>query len=68
MPNSTGVVWKPRPMTKRPSLLWSVLKATFENGILTASEDQNIWTEKVYDNFILDLEFQVADGTNSGWG
>ena len=39
---------------------------TFENGILTASEDQNIWTQKVYDNFILDLEFQVAPGTNSG--
>lgn len=39
---------------------------TFENGILTASEDQNIWTEKVYDNFIIDLEFKVADGTNSG--
>lgn len=39
---------------------------TFENGILTASEDQNIWPQKVYDNFILDLEFQVAPGTNSG--
>lgn len=39
---------------------------TFDNGILTASEDQNIWTKKDYDNFILDLEFQVAPGTNSG--
>jgi len=39
---------------------------TFDNGILTASEDQNIWTDKVYDNFVVDLEFKVADGTNSG--
>ena len=39
---------------------------TFEDGILTASEDQCLWTEKVYDNFIIDLEFKTADGTNSG--
>ena len=39
---------------------------TFENGILTASEDQNIWTNQSYDNFILDLEFKTAPGTNSG--
>ena len=39
---------------------------TFENGILTASEDQNIWTKKEYDNFILDLEFKTDVGTNSG--
>ncbi|MHC4463190.1 MAG: 3-keto-disaccharide hydrolase [Planctomycetota bacterium] len=39
---------------------------TFENGVLTASEDQVIWTKKDYDNFILDLEFKTEDGTNSG--
>lgn len=39
---------------------------TFEDGILTASEDKNIFTKKVYDNFILDLEFKTAEGTNSG--
>ena len=39
---------------------------TFENGILTASEDQAIWTKKDFDNFILDLEFKNAPGTNSG--
>ena len=44
-----------------PEEIW-----TFKDGILTASEDQGIWTEKVYDNFILDLEFQTASGTNSG--
>lgn len=39
---------------------------TLENGILTASEDQAIWSGKDYDNFILDLEFKNAEGTNSG--
>lgn len=39
---------------------------TFENGVLTASEDQVIWSKKDYDNFIIDLEFKTEDGTNSG--
>ena len=39
---------------------------TFEDGVLTASEDQVIWTQKDYDNFIIDLEFKTEDGTNSG--
>ena len=39
---------------------------TTEKGVLTASEDQAIWTQKMYDNFILDLEFKTAEGTNSG--
>lgn len=39
---------------------------TFADGILTASEDQCIWTQKDYRNFVLDLEFKTAPGTNSG--
>ncbi|MCJ7579080.1 MAG: DUF1080 domain-containing protein, partial [Candidatus Aminicenantes bacterium] len=39
---------------------------TFNDGILTASEDQAIWSQKSYDNFIIDLEFKTASGTNSG--
>ena len=39
---------------------------TFADGVLTASEDQVIWGQKDYDNFILDLEFKTAEGTNSG--
>ena len=47
--------------TIKPEGVWSV-----EDGVLTATEDQAIWTEKDYDNFILDLEFKNAEGTNSG--
>jgi hypothetical protein len=39
---------------------------TFEHGVLTASEDQVIWSKKDYDNFIIDLEFKTDEGTNSG--
>ncbi|HEX2395659.1 MAG TPA: DUF1080 domain-containing protein [Bacteroidales bacterium] len=39
---------------------------TFADGILTASEDQCIWTIKDYKNFILELDFKTAEGTNSG--
>jgi len=39
---------------------------TFEDGVLTASKDEAIWTKKDYDNFVIDLEFKTAEGTNSG--
>ncbi|MBI1319316.1 MAG: DUF1080 domain-containing protein [Candidatus Hydrogenedens sp.] len=45
----------------KPKKVWTV-----EDGVLTASEDQAIWSKKEYDNFILDLEFKTAEGTNSG--
>ncbi len=45
----------------KPKKVW-----TMENGELTASEDQTIFTKTDYENFTLDLEFKTADGTNSG--
>ncbi len=44
-----------------PEGVWS-----YKDGVLTATEDQCIWTKKDYDNFIVDLEFKTAKGTNSG--
>ncbi len=44
-----------------PAGIWTVA-----DGIITASEDQALWTNKDYENFILDLEFKTASGTNSG--
>ncbi|MBN1346606.1 MAG: DUF1080 domain-containing protein [Phycisphaerae bacterium] len=45
----------------KPKGIWTV-----ENGELTASQDKAIWTKKDYDNFVIDLEFKTADGSNSG--
>ncbi len=39
---------------------------TAQDGVMTASEDQAIWSDRDYQNFILDLEFKTADGANSG--
>ncbi len=44
-----------------PSGIWMV-----DDGVLTATEDQAIWSKTKYDNYILDLEFKTAEGTNSG--
>ncbi|MCX6568172.1 MAG: DUF1080 domain-containing protein [Candidatus Aminicenantes bacterium] len=44
-----------------PAGIWTVA-----DGVLTASEDQAIWTNRDYANFTLDLEFRTAPGTNSG--
>lgn len=37
-----------------------------ENGDLTASEDQIIWTKNEYKNCIIDLEFKTGPNANSG--
>ncbi len=39
---------------------------TCEKGVFTASEDQIIFSKVEYENFILDLEFMVEPGANSG--
>jgi hypothetical protein len=39
---------------------------TSVQGVLTADEDQIIFTTKEYENFVLDLEFNVEPGANSG--
>jgi hypothetical protein len=44
-----------------PEGVWSVA-----DGVLSATKDESIWSQKAYDNFILDLDFKNAPGTNSG--
>lgn len=44
-----------------PAGVWTVA-----DGVLTASEDLAIWTKTDHENFVLDLEFMTAPGTNSG--
>lgn len=37
-----------------------------EDGVLTRKGGGDIWTKKKFGDFILDLEFKVAKGSNSG--
>jgi hypothetical protein len=39
---------------------------TCDDGELTASADKVIWSEKEYENFVLDLEFKNGPAANSG--
>lgn len=45
----------------KPEGVWTV-----EDGVLTASKDEAIWSKEDYENFVLDLEFKNAEETNSG--
>ena len=38
----------------------------FEHGILSAEGGGDLWTKDIYGNFILDLDFKLAQETNSG--
>lgn len=44
-----------------PAGIW-----TWEGDVLTASEDQNLWTRKSYGDCVIDLEFKNGPGANSG--
>jgi hypothetical protein len=44
-----------------PAGVWSM-----RDGILTATKDINLWTRRDYADCILDLEFRLEEGTNSG--
>lgn len=66
-PNPVGSGWKPlfaRDLSDAgfPKGVWTI----DDGGILTASADKAIWSPIPYDDFILDLMFKTADGTNSG--
>jgi hypothetical protein len=65
-PDTTGPGWQPlfKPDysdAEKPDGVWSVVDDT-----LTASADQCLWTKTDHANFMLDLEFKNAAGTNSG--
>lgn len=44
-----------------PEGVWTV-----DDGVLTASKDQSIWTQKDYEHFVLDLEYKAGPNANSG--
>lgn len=39
---------------------------TAEDGVMTASKDEAIWSDRDYENFMIDLEFKTTEGANSG--
>jgi len=80
-PYDHGEVTPPEPLTAHPdSSDWAALFADDlsgtinrsggwrfdEDGVLTTYEEGDLFTEAVYDDFILDLEFKTGEEANSG--
>lgn len=65
-PDTDGADWSDLFRPDLSDALYPENVWIMESGILTATEDEVIWTGKVYDNFILDVEYRNAEGTNSG--
>ena len=58
--------WKPLFTESLSNATYNKEAWTYDDGVLTASKDDAIWTNLVYENFILELEFMNDKGTNSG--
>lgn len=65
-PDTSRPGWRPLfnqtlSNARKPEGVWTV-----EDGVLTASKDEAIWSEQEFANAVIDLEFKTAEGTNSG--
>ena len=58
--------WKPLFGENLSDATFNPAVWTLEDGVLSAVEDDFIWTKTEYENFELDLEFKTDEGTNSG--
>src|SRR6476620_4341369 len=65
-PNTSGAEWTNLFNADLSNATFEKGVWTVSDGVITASKDEALWSEKAYDNFILDLEFKNADSTNSG--
>ena len=65
-PDTNGKGWHALFNDKLTNAIFPAGVWTIDGGVMTAGKDEAIWSEKAYDNFVLDLEFKNAPGTNSG--
>ncbi len=65
-PDITAKGWKDMFAKDLSDGIFSAGVWSCNNGVMTASKDEAIWSKEQYDDFVLDLDFKNADGTNSG--
>jgi len=65
-PNTSGAGWTDMFKSDLSNAIFKTGIWKDSAGVFTASADEALWSEKTYNNFMLDLEFKTADGTNSG--
>jgi len=60
------VDWKYLLMEDLSNCIFKDGSWTYQQGVLSANGEGDIWTKKEFGNFILDLQFKLAENTNSG--
>ena len=65
-PDISGADWVPLIFKNFSNVYADEDVWSFQDGVLTATEDRNLYTKRIYEHFILDLEFKNEAGTNSG--
>jgi len=65
-PNTNGNGWAKMFKADLSDAIFPKGIWTANDGVMTASKDESIWSKNEYDDFVLDLDFKNADGTNSG--
>lgn len=63
-PDTTG--WQPLFSSDLSNAIFPLGSWVMEDGVLHAIGHDTIWTKDSYGDFVLDLEFKVAKGANSG--
>jgi len=65
-PNTSASGWKDMFNKNLTNAVFPTGVWKDSSGIITASKDEAIWSKNEYDDFVVDLDFMNADGTNSG--
>ncbi len=65
-PKTTGKGWSKVFNDSLTNAIYTPGVWSISDGVITATKDDAIWSKKKYNNFVLDLEFKNAPGTNSG--
>lgn len=63
---STALGWKDLLEEDMSNCTFKRGSWTMDKGVLTRQGGGDIWTKESYGDFILEMEFKVAEGTNSG--
>lgn len=61
-----GLEWQPLFATDLSDASFPSGSWRMQDGILSADDDVEIWTENVFEDFVLELDFMNASGANSG--
>ena len=65
-PDTSGPGWVDMFNSDLSNAVFPVGVWSDSTSIITATKDEALWSKDEYDNFVLDLDFMNADGTNSG--